>query len=79
MECVRKATAITWTITISILNSESDAEAMAELVATTLSRRTMPFIRYRVQDITRFIDAPALAALRCGALSAFAAGAMKWW
>ncbi len=40
-----------------------DAEGYGELVTTTLSRRTMPFIRYRTQDITRFIDEPCV----CGA------------
>ena len=42
---------------------EPDQNGYGELVATTLSRRTMPFIRYRVRDITRFIDAPC----PCGA------------
>jgi phenylacetate-CoA ligase len=35
-----------------------DAEGYGELVVTTLSRRTMPLIRYRVSDVTRFIDEP---------------------
>jgi len=42
---------------------DRDESGYGELVATTLSRRTMPFIRYRVHDVTRFIDAPC----RCGA------------
>ena len=42
---------------------EPDENGYGELVATTLSRRTMPLIRYRVRDITRFIDAPC----PCGA------------
>jgi phenylacetate-CoA ligase len=42
---------------------EPDAEGYGELVITTLSRRTMPLIRYRVRDITRFIDEPC----PCGA------------
>ena len=42
---------------------DPDEEGYGELVATTLARRTMPFIRYRVQDVTRFIDAPC----PCGA------------
>lgn len=33
-----------------------DAGGYGELVITSLSRRTMPLIRYRVRDITRFID-----------------------
>ncbi len=32
-----------------------DAEGYGELVLTTLSRRTMPLIRYRVRDVARFI------------------------
>jgi phenylacetate-CoA ligase len=48
-------------IYFEILNP--DAEGYGELVATTLSRRVMPFIRYRVQDVTRFIDEPCA----CGA------------
>ena len=32
-------------------------------MVTTLSRRTMPLIRYRVRDVTRFIDEPC----PCGA------------
>jgi phenylacetate-CoA ligase len=42
---------------------DPDAHGYGELVATTLSRRTMPFIRYRVRDVTRFIAAPC----PCGA------------
>ena len=37
---------------------EPDADGYGELVVTTLSRRTMPLIRYRVSDVTRFIDGP---------------------
>lgn len=48
-------------IYFEILNP--DADGYGELVATTLSRRVMPFIRYRVQDVTRFIDEPCA----CGA------------
>lgn len=46
---------------LEILNP--DAQGYGELVMTTLSRRTMPLIRYRVSDITRFMDAPC----PCGA------------
>ncbi|MHB8654340.1 MAG: phenylacetate--CoA ligase family protein [Terriglobia bacterium] len=46
---------------LEILNP--DADGYGELVMTTLSRRTMPIIRYRVSDVTRFIDAPCA----CGA------------
>jgi phenylacetate-CoA ligase len=37
---------------------DPDAEGYGELAITTLSRRTMPLIRYRVRDLTRFIDDP---------------------
>ncbi len=37
---------------------DPDAEGYGELVVTTLSRRTMPFIRYRTRDVTRLIAAP---------------------
>ncbi len=37
---------------------DPDSEGYGELVVTTLSRRTWPLIRYRVRDITRFIDEP---------------------
>ncbi len=45
---------------------EPDAGGYGELVMTTLSRRTMPLIRYRVRDITRFIEdlCPCGATLR---------------
>ncbi len=33
-----------------------DVDGYGELVLTTLSRRTMPLIRYRVRDVTRLID-----------------------
>ena len=50
---------ITWTISIIYFEIlDPDESGYGELVATTLSRRTMPFIRYRVHDVTRFIDAP---------------------
>jgi len=63
MECVRKEGyhVDDYNIYFEILNP--DADGYGELVATTLSRRTMPFIRYRVQDVTRFIDVPC----PCGA------------
>ncbi len=41
---------------------DPDPEGYGELVVTTLSRRVMPLVRYRVQDITRF----APEACRCG-------------
>ncbi|HZO99060.1 MAG TPA: hypothetical protein VFD30_02080 [Terriglobia bacterium] len=42
---------------------DPDREGYGELVVSTLSRRTMPLVRYRVRDITRFIDQPC----SCGA------------
>ena len=42
---------------------DPDDEGYGELVVTTLSRRTQPFIRYRMQDVVRFIDEPC----SCGA------------
>ncbi|MGH9469017.1 MAG: phenylacetate--CoA ligase family protein [Terriglobia bacterium] len=42
---------------------EPDEEGYGELVITTLARRTEPLIRYRVRDITRFIEGPC----PCGA------------
>ncbi len=40
-----------------------DPEGYGELVMTTLSRRTMPLIRYRVRDVARWIPEPC----PCGA------------
>jgi phenylacetate-CoA ligase len=37
---------------------DPDQDGYGELVVTTLSRRTMPLIRYRVRDVARFIDEP---------------------
>ena len=42
---------------------DPDPEGYGELVVTTLSRRTMPLVRYRVRDVTRFINEPC----PCGA------------
>jgi phenylacetate-CoA ligase len=42
---------------------DADRDGYGELVVTTLSRRTEPFIRYRTRDVTRFIDEPC----PCGA------------
>ena len=42
---------------------DPDSDGYGELVVTTLSRRTMPLIRYRVRDVTRFIEEPC----PCGA------------
>jgi len=37
---------------------DPDPAGYGELVVTTLSRRTMPLIRYRVHDVTRFLEEP---------------------
>jgi phenylacetate-CoA ligase len=37
---------------------DPDAEGYGELVMTTLARRTQPLIRYRMRDVTRFIEEP---------------------
>lgn len=37
---------------------QPDREGYGELVMTTLSRRTEPLIRYRVRDVTRFLEEP---------------------
>jgi phenylacetate-CoA ligase len=45
---------------------DPDPDGYGELVVTTLSRRTMPLIRYRVRDVTRFVEelCPCGATLR---------------
>jgi phenylacetate-CoA ligase len=42
---------------------DPDPQGYGELVVTTLSRRTMPLIRYCVRDVTRFLEEPC----SCGA------------
>jgi phenylacetate-CoA ligase len=42
---------------------DPDPDGYGELVVTTLARRTSPLIRYRVRDITRFLEGPC----PCGA------------
>lgn len=42
---------------------DPNAEGYGELVFTTLSRRTMPLVRYRARDVTRWIEEPC----PCGA------------
>lgn len=63
MECLRKDGyhVDDFNFCFEILNPDQDG--YGELVVTTLARRTMPFIRYRVRDVTRFIAAPC----PCGA------------
>ncbi len=41
-----------------------NAEGFGELVFTTLTRKVMPFVRYRSNDITRILDEPCGCALR---------------
>lgn len=40
--------------------ADPDPAGFGELVVSTLSRRTMPLIRYRVRDVTRLIKEPCL-------------------
>ena len=63
MECVRRdgIHVDEFNFLVEILGA--DAEGYGELVVTTLSRRTMPLIRYRVRDVTRLIEEPCA----CGA------------
>jgi phenylacetate-CoA ligase len=42
---------------------DADAEGNGELVVSTLARRTMPLVRYRVRDVARWIEEPC----PCGA------------
>jgi len=37
---------------------DPDPQGYGELVMTTLTRRTQPFIRYRMRDVTRFVPQP---------------------
>jgi phenylacetate-CoA ligase len=48
---------------------EPDAEGYGELVVTTLGRRVMPLIRYRVRDVARFITEPCACGSTLGRLS----------
>ena len=63
MECIRKDGYHLDDFNIYFEVLDQDEDGYGELVATTLSRRTMPFIRYRVHDVTRFMSAPC----PCGA------------
>jgi phenylacetate-CoA ligase len=44
--------------------AEPDAEGYGELVMTTLRRRTQPLIRYRMRDVTRFIEEPCACGVK---------------
>jgi len=46
---------------VEVINPDEDG--YGEVVFTTLSRRTMPLIRYRNRDITKIIDEPCLCGL----------------
>jgi phenylacetate-CoA ligase len=48
---------------------DPDEEGYGELVVTTLSRRTMPLIRYRVRDVARFIEEPCACGVTLRRLS----------
>jgi phenylacetate-CoA ligase len=63
MECLRRAGYHLDEFNFWFEIIEPDAEGYGELVVTTLSRRTMPLIRYRVRDITRWVEEPC----PCGA------------
>jgi phenylacetate-CoA ligase len=66
-ECVRKNGYHLQELKFWFEIPEPDAEGTGELVFTTLSRRTMPLIRYRTSDVTQFMNDPcdcALGALR---------------
>lgn len=63
MECLRRAGYHFDEFNFLAEILDPDADGYGELVVTTLSRRTMPLIRYRVRDLTRVIDEPC----PCGA------------
>ncbi len=48
---------------------EPDAEGYGELVVTTLARRVMPLVRYRVRDVARFIPEPCACGVTLRRLS----------
>jgi phenylacetate-CoA ligase len=48
---------------------DPDAQGYGELAVTTLSRRTMPLIRYRVRDVAKFIDEPCPCGIKLRRLS----------
>jgi len=56
MECLRREAYHIDEYNLYFEIVDPDPEGYGELVVTTLSRRTMPFIRYRVHDVTRFVD-----------------------
>jgi phenylacetate-CoA ligase len=63
MECLRREGYHLDEFNYFIEIVDPDSEGYGELVVTTLSRRTMPLVRYRVRDVTRFINEPC----PCGA------------
>jgi len=58
MECARQDGYHVDDFNLCLEVLDRDDGGYGELVATTLARRTMPFIRYRVHDVSRFIEAP---------------------
>ena len=63
MECLRRESYHLDEFNFLFEIVDPDPAGYGELVVTTLSRRTMPLIRYRVRDVTRFIEEPC----PCGA------------
>ena len=58
MECARREGVHIDEFNCLVEILDPDSEGYGEVVVTTLSRRTMPLIRYRVSDVTRFIAEP---------------------
>jgi phenylacetate-CoA ligase len=63
MECLRRAGYHLDEFNFLLEVIDADAEGYGELVVSTLARRTMPLVRYRVRDVTRWIEEPC----PCGA------------
>lgn len=58
MECIRREGCHLDEFNFLFELISPDPEGFGELVVTTLARRTMPLIRYRTRDVTRFLDPP---------------------
>jgi phenylacetate-CoA ligase len=63
MECLRREAYHVDEFNLYFEIVDPDPAGYGELVVTTLARRTMPFVRYRVHDVTRFLEGPCA----CGA------------
>lgn len=63
MECLRREGYHVDEYNLFLEIVDADPSGYGELVVTTLSRRTMPLIRYKVRDVTRFLQEPC----PCGA------------